>query len=69
MRAHVVWLVLLTHMILLLLWSGGINTLGLAVLLVFPVMVLTGVITYRAGRRNPPKLVNPLDHPSCFWRA
>lgn len=65
MKPQVVWLVLLIHIVLLLLFSGGINTLGLGVLLMFPLMVLTGVITYRAGANQQPKRIDP----SFMWRG
>lgn len=69
MRPHVVWLVLLLHMILLILMWGGINALGLAMLLMMPTLVLTGAIAYRTGKAQASKPLNVADHPSCFWRA
>lgn len=64
MRPHVVWGVLMAHLVVLMVVGDQLNWCGLLMLGVFPGMVM-------ARRRcvEPTKPVDPRDHPSCFWRA
>ena len=67
MNPKIVALVLMLHVVLLSLFSWGINGMGLVVLLMMPMLVLTGTITYNMGRRA--NNTKPVVDPRWLWRA